>query len=255
MTADPVVDRAGALADSGRQADALRVLASYLASHPDDPAAWCVAARAQYGLGEHALRYERLAQAFVAAGYTVWADEHRGHGQTGLGQTGGDRSKLGRLGPGGHRAAVASVRAIGRLLAALSGDVAVVFTSVHGDMHGAHGLFRKGWPHEESVRVPLLTRNRRAETGGRKSEEPVSLIDLPAMTLAWAEGREWRCGRDHATISMPAVVALPHQCDRVWSGVRSAAWKRIFNADGSPWLEFDLENDPMESTNKAGGNS
>ena len=36
----------------------------------------------------------------------------------------------------------------------------MVFTSVHGDMHGAHGLFRKGWPHEESVRVPLLVRMR-----------------------------------------------------------------------------------------------
>ena len=34
----------------------------------------------------------------------------------------------------------------------------MIFTSVHGDMHGAHGLFRKGWPYEESIRVPLLVR-------------------------------------------------------------------------------------------------
>jgi len=142
----------------------------------------------------------------------------------------------------------ATDRAIGRLLTALPEDTVVVFTSVHGDMHGAHGLFRKGWPYEESVRVPLLVRNRRAETGRGRSEEPVSLIDLPAMTRAWAEGREWRCERDHAAISMPSVVALPHQCDRVWSGVRSATRKRIFNADGSPWLEFDLAGDPLEMT-------
>ncbi len=64
----------------------------------------------------------------------------------------------------------------------------------------------------------------------------MSLLDLPAMALAWSEGREWRCPRERAAISMPCVVALPHQCDRVWSGWRSATEKRIFNADGSEWV-------------------
>ncbi len=142
----------------------------------------------------------------------------------------------------------ATDRAVGRLLAALPDDTVVVFTSVHGDMHGAHGLFRKGWPHEESVRVPLLVRGAPGSNPGTSSEETVSLVDLPAMTRAWAEGREWRCERDYAAISMPSVVALPHQCDRVWHGVRSATRKQIFNADGSPWLEFDLANNPLEIT-------
>jgi len=155
----------------------------------------------------------------------------------------------------------ATDRAIGRLLAAVEtertgkknendteAETIVVFTSVHGDMHGAHGLFRKGWPYEESVRVPLLVGGLKA--GNRRSDEPVSLLDLPAMTRAWAEGREWRCEREHAAISMPSVVALPHQCDRVWSGVRSAVEKQIFNADGSPWLEFDLAGDPLEMSNR-----
>jgi alpha-beta hydrolase superfamily lysophospholipase len=31
-----------------------------------------------HGLGEYAARYEALAQALVAAGYSVWADDHRG---------------------------------------------------------------------------------------------------------------------------------------------------------------------------------
>jgi len=52
----------------------------------------------------------------------------------------------------------ATDRALGRLIAAVGEETMIVFTSVHGDMHGAHGLFRKGWPHEESVRVPLLVR-------------------------------------------------------------------------------------------------
>lgn len=63
-----------------------------------------------HGLGEHALRYERLAQELVAAGYSVWADDHRGHGATGMQQYAGDTTRLGRLGPGGLRATVDDVR-------------------------------------------------------------------------------------------------------------------------------------------------
>ncbi len=63
-----------------------------------------------HGLGEYALRYEGLAQALVSAGYSVYADDHRGHGQTGLGQYGGDMTRMGRLGPGGLRATIGEVR-------------------------------------------------------------------------------------------------------------------------------------------------
>jgi alpha-beta hydrolase superfamily lysophospholipase len=59
-----------------------------------------------HGLGEYANRYQALVDALGQAGYSVYADDHRGHGQTGLDQWGGDASKLGRLGPGGLRAAV-----------------------------------------------------------------------------------------------------------------------------------------------------
>lgn len=62
-----------------------------------------------HGLGEYALRYDDLAQDLVRAGYTVYANDHLGHGETGLGQWGGDRSKLGRLGPSGLRGAMEAV--------------------------------------------------------------------------------------------------------------------------------------------------
>ncbi|PTT21037.1 lysophospholipase, partial [Microbacterium sp. HMWF026] len=58
-----------------------------------------------HGVGEHAGRYGALIDALVADGYTVYADDHRGHGRTGLAQWGGDHRKLGRLGPGGLGAA------------------------------------------------------------------------------------------------------------------------------------------------------
>ncbi|WP_123937557.1 alpha/beta hydrolase [Curtobacterium sp. PhB137] len=68
-----------------------------------------------HGVGEHGLRYEPLAQDLVRAGYTVHANDHRGHGRTGLGQWDGDHAKLGRLGPGGLRAAIAAVEQMGEV--------------------------------------------------------------------------------------------------------------------------------------------
>ena len=63
-----------------------------------------------HGVGEYATRYDRFARALVAAGYTVYADDHRGHGATGLEQWGGDHAKLGKLGPGGVRGAIAAIQ-------------------------------------------------------------------------------------------------------------------------------------------------
>jgi alpha-beta hydrolase superfamily lysophospholipase len=62
-----------------------------------------------HGVGEHALRYREVARALNAAGYTVYADDHRGHGQTGMLQHRGDVDQLGKPGPGGLRAVVAAV--------------------------------------------------------------------------------------------------------------------------------------------------
>ncbi|MBP9914306.1 MAG: sulfatase-like hydrolase/transferase, partial [Opitutaceae bacterium] len=149
----------------------------------------------------------------------------------------------------------ATDRAIGRLLAAQHENTRVIFTSVHGDMHGAHGLFRKGWPYEESVRVPLLVKSPEPKKSGgigskpRVDNSPVSLLDIPAMTLAWAAGEAWRNERARAVISMPSVVQLPWQCDRAWRGLRSSKRKLVLDETGKPWLFFDLEQDPLELHN------
>jgi alpha-beta hydrolase superfamily lysophospholipase len=55
-----------------------------------------------HGLGEHARRYDEMAAVLNRAGFSVYADDHRGHGQTGLGQIESKQIKrLGNLGPGG----------------------------------------------------------------------------------------------------------------------------------------------------------
>lgn len=165
---------------------------------------------------------------------------------------GGEAETKARRELAGYYAHLAATdRAVGRLLAPVErDDTLIVFTSVHGDMHGAHGLFRKGWPHEESVRVPLLVRA--PGEMPRRDAAAISLVDLPALTLAAAERRALTFANASAQISMPSVVALPHQCDRIWRGVRTAARKLVLNADGSPWLFFDLAADPFERENLAG---
>lgn len=69
-----------------------------------------------HGVGEHAGRYRPLAEHLVGEGCIVYADDHRGHGRTGMEQWHGDASKLGRLGPGGLRAALRDLRAFTRLI-------------------------------------------------------------------------------------------------------------------------------------------
>lgn len=155
----------------------------------------------------------------------------------------------------------ATDRSIGRLLASIP-PALVVFTSVHGDLHGAHGLFRKGWPHEESIRIPLIVRlPPGAPATPRRSDRLVSLLDLPAWTAGWADasGPEALPGLSPPgvgdppgqAISMPSVVRLPDQCDRIWRGIRTRERKLVLNADGTPWLLFDLDRDPLELRNRA----
>ena len=78
-----------------------------------------------HGLGEHAGRYGALIAGLTADGYTVYADDHRGHGRTGMRQW-GDRARLGRLGPGGHDAAVSALWQFTELIRAENPDLPLV---------------------------------------------------------------------------------------------------------------------------------
>lgn len=58
-----------------------------------------------HGVGEHSGRYSQFARELAAAGFIVYAEDHRGHGKTGAGQHSGNPAAIGKLGPGGLRAA------------------------------------------------------------------------------------------------------------------------------------------------------
>ena len=70
-----------------------------------------------HGLGEHARRYDQMAAILNRAGFSVYADYHRGHGQTGLGQIERKQIKrLGNLGQGGMLATFKQVQDFSKLI-------------------------------------------------------------------------------------------------------------------------------------------
>jgi len=79
-----------------------------------------------HGLGDHAGRYAHVADALNSAGYSAYVPDQRGHGRTGVKQFGGDLSKLGKLGPGGLRAAVADFTQMTEIIRAENPGVPIV---------------------------------------------------------------------------------------------------------------------------------
>lgn len=61
-----------------------------------------------HGMGEHAGRYRRLAEALVGIGAVVYANDHRGHGRTA-----GSPDHHGDLGPGGWSGLVSDLGLVG----------------------------------------------------------------------------------------------------------------------------------------------
>ena len=63
-----------------------------------------------HGMGEHAARYRRLAEALTEAGYVVYANDHRGHGTTA-----GSPDRFGDLGPSGWAGLVSDLGELGAI--------------------------------------------------------------------------------------------------------------------------------------------
>ena len=70
-----------------------------------------------HGLGEHARRYDHVAAELNRHGYSVYADDHRGHGLTGVSMIDRKVTKsMGQLGPGGMRATINQIHELTDLI-------------------------------------------------------------------------------------------------------------------------------------------
>ncbi len=85
-----------------------------------------------HGMGEHAARYRRLAEALTGGGYVVYANDHRGHGRTA-----GGAEHHGDLGAAGWQGLVDD---IGRLSAHARGEHAGLPLVVLGHSMGSFAL-------------------------------------------------------------------------------------------------------------------
>lgn len=157
-----------------------------------------------HGVGEHAGRYAALIEALVADGYTVYADDHRGHGRTGLRQWGGDRERLGRLGPGGLHAARDAVWTLSQRIREEHPDVPLVLLGQSWGSFLAQMLLDR---HPEAFDAMVLTGSGLRWPGSLNAGD----LNAPWKHLR-GSGMEWlssdeQVGRDF--VADPLTTSVP----------------------------------------------
>ncbi|MCZ2860502.1 alpha/beta fold hydrolase [Blastococcus sp. VKM Ac-2987] len=152
-----------------------------------------------HGMGEHLLRYERLAAALTGAGWVVVGQDHRGHGAT------AQDGRWGDLGPGGWDELV---RDIGRLSAHVRADLPDVPLVLLGHSMGSFAAQQHVLDHSADLAGLVLT-----GTAALDLLEPAMDLDGPtdlsAFNAAFEPARteyDW-LSRDEAEVD--AYVADP----------------------------------------------
>jgi len=155
----------------------------------------------------------------------------------------------------------------------LRGETLVIFTTDNGYFHGEHGLADKWYPHQESIRVPLIVDDPRMNDAARgKVNEAMTLnVDLAPTILAAAgveapprmQGQDfsplylasspplWRTDYfyEHATIRN--VRFIPSSQALVAKDWKYILWpdfgkEQLFDLTVDPKEERDLANDPAQ---------
>jgi arylsulfatase A-like enzyme len=161
----------------------------------------------------------------------------------------------------------------GRILAELEKQgvldhTLVIFTTDNGYYHGEHGLADKWYPHQESIRVPLIIHDPRMakEKQGTTNDEFTLNVDLAAtiLTAAGIPVPDVMQGRDIAPLYLAkekpewrSEFLYEHP---IFAGGRIPESLALVRKDWKyfHWPEkkieqlFDLTNDPMEENDLAG---
>jgi arylsulfatase A-like enzyme len=167
----------------------------------------------------------------------------------------------------------------GRILQALreagiENDTIVVFTSDHGDMHGSHGVYKKGWPWDESLRVPFIARWPGHIRAGSRASFPISTVDvmptllgLCGLDVPRTDGVDCSAAMRDPSKAAQSSVLVSNPCpahvldtrgeDMVptfrgrrmeYRGVRTSTHTYVETMEG-PWLLYDNERDPYQCAN------
>jgi arylsulfatase A-like enzyme len=144
----------------------------------------------------------------------------------------------------------------------------VIFTGDNGYYHGEHGLADKWYPHEESIRVPLIVRDPRlAESRrGRTNDDFVLNVDIAPTILAAAgltapggiQGRDfaslylekqppaWRTEFSYEQAQLKSKHFIPAS-----QALVRKDWKYFYWPDFEREQLFDLRADPREERDLA----
>jgi len=149
--------------------------------------------------------------------------------------------------------------------AGLDQNTVVIFMGDNGYYFGEHGLADKWFPHEESIRVPLIIRDPRAASGlaGKTRDEMALNIDIAPtlLSLACVDVPKSMQGLDLTPLVRGEHPAwrqeffyehhFKHPGIPMSDGVRTGRYVywRYLNVDhDAEWL-FDLQGDPTETKN------
>ena len=166
-------------------------------------------------------------------------------------------------------------RNVGRIIKCLEqqsfkNNTVILFASDHGMYYGERGLSDCWQLNEESMRIPLIICDPRTQGGSRAAiEEMVLNIDLAPTILALAglprpqniQGQNLLPLIEGTIDDWRDEFFCEHRFDHPGmaksEGVRTKRWKYIRYFEQNPVYEelYDLESDPHESQNLAGGPS
>jgi alpha-beta hydrolase superfamily lysophospholipase len=133
-----------------------------------------------HGMGEHAARYRRLAEALTRAGFVVYANDHRGHGRTA-----GGPERHGDLGPGGWSGLVADLGTLSARARAEHPGVPLVLV---GHSMGSFALQRYLLDHSADVDGAVLSGSTAFDVIAG-AIDPQAEVDLSAFNAPFEPAR------------------------------------------------------------------